>query len=194
MGSRKSSCGVNYDYSFKVLLIGDSGVGKSSLLLSFISNCQQFPHDLSPTIGVDFKIKMLTTAGKRLKLTIWDTGSVYDVTRRETFTSLSKTWVKELERCCTDPDCIKILVGNKVDRENERAVTTEEGMALAQEHECLFFECSAKTQANVKQCFKDLSLKILNVPSLLEKGSTPVNVKNQILKQKQVGDNGNCCS
>ncbi|KAG6412727.1 hypothetical protein SASPL_125413 [Salvia splendens] len=109
-------------------------------------------------------------------------------------TSLSKTWVKELERCCTDPDCIKILVGNKVDRENERAVTTEEGMALAQEHECLFFECSAKTQANVKQCFKDLSLKILNVPSLLEKGSTPVNVKNQILKQKQVGDNGNCCS
>lgn len=52
MGSKKSSCGVNYDYSFKVLLIGDSGVGKSSLLLSFISNCQQFPHDLSPTIGM----------------------------------------------------------------------------------------------------------------------------------------------
>ncbi|KAG6410093.1 hypothetical protein SASPL_128141 [Salvia splendens] len=144
--------------------------------------------------GVDFKIKLLTTAGKRLKLTIWDTGSVYDVTRRETFTRLSKTWVKELERCCTDPDCIKILVGNKVDRENERAVTMEEGMALAQEHECLFFECSAKTQANVKQCFKDLTLKILDVPSLLEKGSTPVNVKNQILKQKHVGDNGNCCS
>lgn len=52
MGSRKNSCGSNYDYSFKVLLIGDSGVGKSSLLLSFISNCQQFPHDLSPTIGM----------------------------------------------------------------------------------------------------------------------------------------------
>ncbi|XP_042035827.1 ras-related protein RABC2a-like [Salvia splendens] len=73
MGSRKGSFGVNYDYSFKVLLIGDYAVGKSFLLLSFISNCQQFPHELSPTIGVDFKIKLLTTAGKRLKLTIWDT-------------------------------------------------------------------------------------------------------------------------
>lgn len=211
MGSRKNRCATNFDYSFKVLLIGDSGVGKSSLLLSFISNCQQFPRDLSPTIGVDFKIKLLTTAGKRLKLTIWDTAGqerfgslissyyrgahaiilVYDVTRRETFTSLSKTWVKELERCCTNPDCVKILVGNKVDRENERAVTMEEGMALAQEHKCLFFECSAKTQANVKQCFKELTVKILEVPSLLEKGSTPV--KNQILKQKAF-HNDSCCS
>lgn len=52
MGSRKNSCATNFDYSFKVLLIGDSGVGKSSLLLSFISNCQQFPRDLSPTIGM----------------------------------------------------------------------------------------------------------------------------------------------
>lgn len=211
MGSRKNSCATNFDYSFKVLLIGDSGVGKSSLLLSFISNCQQFPRDLSPTIGVDFKIKLLTTAGKRLKLTIWDTAGqerfgslissyyrgahaiilVYDVTRRETFTCLSKTWVKELERCCTNPDCVKILVGNKVDRENERAVTMEEGMALAQEHKCLFFECSAKTQANVKQCFKELTAKILEIPSLLEKGSTPV--KNQILKQK-ANHNNNCCN
>ncbi|KAH6784141.1 RAB GTPase-like protein C2A [Perilla frutescens var. hirtella] len=201
--------------AYQVLLIGDSGVGKSSLLLSFISNCQHFPHDLSPTIGVDFKIKLLTTAGKRLKLTIWDTAGqerfgslissyyrgahgiilVYDVTRRDSFTSLSKTWVKELERCCPDSDCIRILIGNKVDRENERAVTTEEGMALAKEHKCLFFECSAKTQANVKQCFKELTVKILEVPSLLEKGSTPV--KNQILKQKQVSEahhHDNCCS
>lgn len=52
MGSRNIGCGVNYDYSFKVLLVGDSGVGKSSLLLSFISNCQQFHKDLSPTIGM----------------------------------------------------------------------------------------------------------------------------------------------
>ncbi|KAI3458907.1 hypothetical protein Pfo_015570 [Paulownia fortunei] len=215
MGSRKDGCGSNYDYSFKVLLIGDSGVGKSSLLLSFISNCHQFPQDLSPTIGVDFKIKLLTTGGKRLKLTIWDTAGqerfgtltssyyrgahgiilVYDVTRRETFTNLSKTWTKELECYCTNPDCIKILVGNKVDRDGERAVTMEEGMALAQEHKCLFLECSAKTQANVKQCFKELTVKILEVPSLLEKGSLPV--KNQILKQKQVCQahhSDNCCS
>ncbi|KAL3649650.1 Ras-related protein RABC2a [Castilleja foliolosa] len=176
MNSKNEVLGSNYDYSFKVLLIGDSGVGKSSFLLSFISNSS---HDLSPTIGVDFKIKLINRGGKRLKLTIWDTAGqerfrtltssyyrgahgiilVYDVTRRESFTNLSKTWTKELDRYCTNPDCIKMLVANKVDRESEREVTKEEGMALAKEHDCLFIECSAKTRANVKQCFQELTAK-----------------------------------
>ncbi|OMO88839.1 Multicopper oxidase, type 1 [Corchorus capsularis] len=191
----------SFDYSFKILLIGDSGVGKSSLLVSFISN---FVHDLSPTIGVDFKIKMVTIGGKRLKLTIWDTAGqerfgtltssyyrgahgiilVYDVTRRETFTNLSEVWAKEVELYSTNHECIKVLVGNKLDRDSERAVTREEGMALAQEHKCAFLECSAKTRENVHQCFKDLILKIMEVPTLLEKGSAVG--KKQILQQKQV--------
>ncbi|KAM7467866.1 hypothetical protein LguiB_015428 [Lonicera macranthoides] len=205
-----SSC----DYSFKILLIGDSGVGKSSLLLSFLFSNSLHQH-LSPTIGVDFKIKLLTIGGKRLKLTIWDTAGqerfgiltssyyrdahgiilVYDVTRRESFTNLSEIWAKEVDLYCTNLECIKILVGNKVDRDSEREVTIEEGMALAQEHKCLFYECSAKTRANVQQCFKDLTLKILERPSLLEKGS--VAVKRKILRQKQVGlerRHGSCCS
>ncbi|KAL7228601.1 hypothetical protein ACSBR2_007332 [Camellia fascicularis] len=206
----------NYDYSFKVLLIGDSGVGKSSLLLSFISNSNKDLQDLSPTIGVDFKIKLLTVGGKRLKLTIWDTAGqerfgtlissyyrgahgiilVYDVTRRETFTNLSEIWAKEVELYSTNQDCVKILVGNKVDKDGERAVSREEGMALAQEHKSLFLECSAKKRENVQQCFKELTLKILDIPSLLEKGSAVV--KRQILKQKhrggQVSRSGNCCS
>ncbi|XP_020548759.1 ras-related protein RABC2a isoform X2 [Sesamum indicum] len=192
MGSRKIGCSSNYDYSFKVLLIGDSGVGKSSLLLSFISNCQQFPLDISPTIAGQERFGTLISSYYRGAHGII---LVYDVTRRETFTSLSKTWTKELELYCNNPDCIKILVGNKVDRESERAVTTEEGLALALEHKCLFLECSAKTQANVNQCFKELTKKMLEVPSLLEKGSTPV--KNQILKQKQVCQarrKDSCCS
>ncbi|KAE9465353.1 hypothetical protein C3L33_02744, partial [Rhododendron williamsianum] len=196
-----SNNGNGYDYSFKILLIGDSGVGKSSLLLSFISNSTRDLQDLSPTIGtlslslslcVDFKIKVLTIGGKRLKLTIWDTAGqerfgtlissyyrgahgiilVYDVTRRETFTNLSEIWAKEVELYSTNQDCIKILVGNKVDKETkiliicaffqggERAVSTEEGMALAQEHKCLFFECSAKTREKVPQCFKELNVKV----------------------------------
>ncbi|KAE7997124.1 hypothetical protein FH972_001782 [Carpinus fangiana] len=212
MGSCSKGGNNSYDYSFKILLIGDSGVGKSSLLLSFISD---FVHDLSPTIGVDFKIKLLTIGGKRLKLTIWDTAGqerfgtltssyyrgahgiilVYDVTRRETFTNLSDIWAKEVQLYSTNHECIKILLGNKVDRENERAVTREEGLALAQEHKSLFLECSAKTKENVHHCFKDLTLKILEVPSLLENGSAVV--KKQILKQKQVQQaprNGGCCS
>lgn len=190
-----------YDFSFKILLVGDSSVGKSSLLVSFISNASAA--HLSPTIGVDFKIKLFTIGGKRLKLTIWDTAGqerfrtltssyyrnaqgiilVYDVTQRQTFTNLSNIWAKEVQLYSTSKDCIKILVGNKVDRESERVVTREEGIALAQEHGYSFLECSAKTRENVEKCFEELSLKILTVPSLLEEGSTVG--KRNILKEKQ---------
>ncbi|KAI4352668.1 hypothetical protein L6164_006896 [Bauhinia variegata] len=212
MGSASGVENISYDYSFKILLIGDSGVGKSSLLLSFISNSV---HDISPTIGVDFKVKLLTVGGKRLKLTIWDTAGqerfgtvissyyrgahgiilVYDVTRRETFTNLVNMWAKEVELYSTNHECIKILVGNKVDKDGERVVNKEEGMALAQEHKCLFLECSAKTRENVQQCFNDLSLKILEVPSLREKGSGMV--KKHTMRQKHIygtTQNGGCCS
>lgn len=203
----------SYDLSFKILLIGDSGVGKSSLLVSFISNAVD---DLAPTIGVDFKIKTLTVSGKKLKLTIWDTAGqerfrtltssyyrgaqgiilVYDVTRRETFTNLSDVWAKEVELYSNNQDCVKMLVGNKVDRESERAVTREEGIALAKELGGLFLECSAKTRENVQSCFEELALKIMEVPSLLEEGSTVG--KRNILKQKQEQQTqqggGGCCS
>ncbi|GMP84870.1 hypothetical protein CsSME_00038230 [Camellia sinensis var. sinensis] len=211
MGS-SSAQSSSYDLSFKILLIGDSGVGKSCLLVSFISNSVE---DLAPTIGVDFKIKQLTVGGKRLKLTIWDTAGqekfrtltssyyrgaqgivlVYDVTRRETFTNLSDVWAKEVDLYSTNQDCIKMLVGNKVDRESERLVSREEGISLAKEHGCLFLECSAKTRENVDQCFAELALKIMEVPSLLEEGSTAV--KRNILKQKQdhqTQPSGGCCS
>ncbi|GFP85567.1 RAS-related protein rabc2a [Phtheirospermum japonicum] len=201
----------NYDLSFKILLVGDSAVGKSSLLVTFISNAVE---DLSPTIGVDFKIKFLTVGDKRLKLTIWDTAGqerfrtltssyyrgaqgiilVYDVTRRDTFTNLSDVWAKELELYSTHEDCIKMLVGNKVDRESERVVTKEEGLTLAKELGCLFFECSAKTRENVETCFEELALKIMEVPRLLEEGSI---VKRNILKQNQeqhTPPNAGCCS
>lgn len=207
-GSGQSS---GHDLSFKILLIGDSAVGKSSLLVSFISGSVEDP---APTIGVDFKIKLLTVGGKRLKLTIWDTAGqerfrtltssyyrgaqgiilVYDVTRRETFTNLSEVWSKEVELYSTNQDCMKMLVGNKVDRESERTVSTEEGLALAKEFGCSFFECSAKTRENVDKCFEELALKIMEVPSLLEEGST--SVKRNILKQKhepQASQDGGCC-
>ncbi|OAY40949.1 ras-related protein RABC2a [Manihot esculenta] len=214
MGSSAGQ-GSGFDLSFKILLIGDSGVGKSSLLVSFISSSVE---DLSPTIGVDFKIKQLIVGGKRLKLTIWDTAGqerfrtltssyyrnaqgimlVYDVTRRETFTNLSDVWAKEVDLYCTNKDCVKMLVGNKVDIESEGVVSKEEGMGLAKEHGCTFLECSAKTRQNVEQCFEELALKIMEIPSLLEEGSSAV--KRNILKQKQENQSppskysGGCCS
>ncbi|KAJ4911587.1 Ras-related protein RABC2a [Raphanus sativus] len=211
MGSSSGQSG--YDLSFKILLIGDSGVGKSSLLVSFISNAVE---DLAPTIGVDFKIKQLTVGDKRLKLTIWDTAGqerfrtltssyyrgaqgiilVYDVTRRETFTNLVDVWSKEIELYSTNQNCVTMLVGNKVDRESERGVSREEGIALAKELKCMFLECSARTRQNVEQCFEELALKIMEVPSLLEEGSTAV--KRNILKQSssehQTTPQAGCCS
>ncbi|TYI58857.1 hypothetical protein E1A91_D11G391400v1 [Gossypium mustelinum] len=203
--SSEQQSSENYDFTFKILSIGDSGVGKTSLIASFISAFSQYS---APTIGVDFKIKFLTVGGKRLKLTIWDTAGqerfrtltssyyrgahgiifAYDVTRRETFTNLSDVWAKEVELYSTNQDCVKILVGNKIDRESEKAVSKEEGIELAKELGCTFIECSAKTGQNVQQCFEDLSLKIMEVRSLLEKGST--GGKGHILKPQPAGNPG----
>ncbi|ONK56709.1 uncharacterized protein A4U43_C10F11920 [Asparagus officinalis] len=196
-----SSSQPEFDYLFKVLMIGDSGVGKSSLLLRFTADSFE---DLSPTIGVDFKVKMVTIGGKKLKLAIWDTAGqerfrtltssyyrgaqgiimVYDVTRRDTFTNLSDIWAKEIDLYSTNQDCIKMLVGNKVDKESERVVTKKEGVEFARQYGCLFLECSAKTRVNVEQCFEELVLKILDTPSLLAEGSASVKKKN-IFKQSQ---------
>ncbi|XP_042060463.1 ras-related protein RABC1-like [Salvia splendens] len=200
-----------FDYLFKLLMIGDSGVGKSSLLLSFTSDAFE---ELSPTIGVDFKVKHVTLGGKKLKLAIWDTAGqerfrtltssyyrgaqgiimVYDVTRRDTFTNLSDIWAKEIDLYSTNQDCIKMLVGNKVDKESERVVSKKEGIGFAREYGCLFIECSAKTRVNVEQCFEELVLKILETPSLLAEGLAG-NKKN-IFKQKPPESSdapGSCC-
>uniref|UniRef100_A0ACD5WHB0 Uncharacterized protein n=2 Tax=Avena sativa TaxID=4498 RepID=A0ACD5WHB0_AVESA len=212
MGSSPGSS--SYDRSFKILLIGDSAVGKSSLLVSFVSAAAADHDDISPTIGVDFKIKFLTVGEKKLKLTIWDTAGqerfrtitssyyrgahgiilVYDVTKRQTFTNLADVWAKEIELHSTNKECVKMLVGNKVDKDEERLVTREEGLAFAQECGCLFLESSAKTRENVEKCFEELALKILEVPSLSEEGSSVA--KRNSLKQKQENSaklGGGCC-
>lgn len=162
---------------------------------------------------MDFKIKHLIVGEKKLKLTIWDTAGqekfrtltssyfrnaqgiilVYDVTERETFTNLSEVWAKEIELHSTNQDCVKMLVGNKVDKESERVITKEEGIAFAQEYGCVFLECSVKTRENVEKCFIELAHKILEVPSLLEEGSAVV--KKTSLKQKEVlaSKGSRCC-
>ncbi|KDP29191.1 hypothetical protein JCGZ_16580 [Jatropha curcas] len=166
------------DHSFKIVMVGDSGVGKSSLLVSFVTGALT---DLSDTAGMDIMIKQITVGGKRLKLVVWDTAGqerfrtligsyykdangiilVYDVTQKETFTNLANPWIKEVELYSTNKNCIKMLVGNKVDRVSERVVSREEGMELAKQNGFLFLETSAKTRENVEKCFEDLALKIL---------------------------------
>ncbi|XP_042469256.1 ras-related protein RABC1-like isoform X1 [Zingiber officinale] len=171
-----------YDYTFKIVLIGDSGVGKSSIILNYTSD-NKGDHLPSPTVGVDFKTKILTLGDKKVKITIWDTAGqerfrtltssfyrgahgilmVYDVTRKDTFTSLANKWIEELKLYSAYHDSVKVLVGNKLDLESSRMVTREEGIAFANQHGFLFYESSAKTGENVAKCFEGLLLKVLGV-------------------------------
>ncbi|GIL64998.1 hypothetical protein Vafri_18833 [Volvox africanus] len=176
----------SHDYTFKVLLVGDSGVGKSCILTRFTSGI--FEEGTTSTIGVDFKVKYVTTGGKRCKLTIWDTAGqerfrtltssyyrgaqgiifVYDVTRRETFESLDANWMREFDIYSTVEGAIKMVVANKVDLSSQRQVSSEEGHDFSRRHGCLFVETSARANLAVGQAFEELLLKILDTPALLE--------------------------
>ncbi|KAJ7074571.1 ras-domain-containing protein [Mycena amicta] len=168
----------------KLLLIGNSSVGKSSLLLRF-SDEQWLPEDeSSATIGVDFRVHKLEVKGKKVKLSIWDTAGqerfrtitssyyrgaqgiilVYDVSNRESFDALPR-WYSELETYVSDK-VVKILVGNKVDKEFSRQVSTAEGEAFATRMNSLFVEASAKTAANVKEAFTQCVERIMDQPEL----------------------------
>lgn len=174
-----------HTHTTQILLVGDSGVGKSSLLLRFATGGFE---EMAPTIGVDFKAKLVELSNKKLKLTIWDTAGqerfrtltssyyrgaqgiifVYDVSRRETFESLTDIWMKEVDMYSTVDDCAKMVVANKTDLPAElREVTREEGARLARQHGSLFVETSAKGNVAVPQAFDELVLRILDTPSLL---------------------------
>ena len=180
-----------YSHLIKILLVGDSGVGKSSLLSRFIDPDTDL-EDISTTIGVDFKLKYvkLKHTNETVKLTVWDTAGqerfrtltssyyrgaqgivfVYDISSKESFESVENVWQKEVDMYSTIPDAIKIVVGNKVDKENERKVKKEDAIAFARRNGCLFLECSAKTRVSVKEIFDELLQAIVETPSLLKDG------------------------
>ncbi|KAJ2155425.1 Ras- protein Rab-18 [Coemansia sp. RSA 1935] len=173
---------------YKILLIGDSNVGKSSILLRFTDDQFLPPEETSATIGVDFKAKICTVDDKQYKLTIWDTAGqerfrtltssyyrgaqgvilVYDVCNRESFEHLD-SWMEELNTYCTTSDVVKMVVGNKIDKESERQVTRKEGAEYARKHQTLFLECSAKTKIGVQQAVEELVSKISDTATLWRK-------------------------
>jgi len=170
--------------TLKILIIGESGVGKSSLLLRFTDDT--FDPEQAATIGVDFKVKTLTVDGNKAKLAIWDTAGqerfrtltpsyyrgaqgcilVYDVSSKASFQKLD-AWLNELDTFATKQDIIKMLVGNKIDKEG-REVSREEGLKFARKHHMLFIEASAKTREGVQCAFEELVEKIIQTPGLWE--------------------------
>lgn len=180
--------------TLKVLLIGESGVGKSSLLLRFVDD--QFDAEKPATIGVDFKTTTLETAEGRVKLAIWDTAGqerfrtltpsyyrggqgvifVYDVTDSDSFSKLDN-WLREFDVYSNKQNAVKMLVANKIDQVRDRVITREDGIKFARKNQMLFIECSAKTKQGVKDAFEELVEKIVSTPGLWEMSPAAMNVR-----------------
>ncbi|QCE09719.1 Rab family [Vigna unguiculata] len=211
---------ADYDYLFKLVLIGDSAVGKSNLLSRFTRN--EFSLETKSTIGVEFATRSVPVDSKLVKAQIWDTAGqeryraitsayyrgavgalvVYDVTRHVTFENVER-WLKEL-RDHTEAYVVVMLVGNKADLRHLRAVSTEEAKEFAEKEKIFFMETSALESLNVDSAFVEVLTQIYNVVSRktldtvdgshstsLPKGETiVVGIKDDVSAVKKSG----CCS
>jgi len=169
------------DYLFKIVIIGDSSVGKSNLLVRFTRN--EFNEKSKATIGVDFGTKSVEINGKVVTAQCWDTAGqerfravtsgyyrgavgamiVYDVTSKVTFKNVTR-WLNEL-REMADPDILIMMVGNKCDLEQQREVATQEAASFAEANKISFLETSALNGQNVTQAFETLLSEIYNMVS-----------------------------
>jgi len=190
--SRRSSLSATpsrNDYLIKILLIGDSGVGKSCFLLRFTD--ELFTASFINTIGIDFRVKTFELDGKRIKLQIWDTAGqerfrtittsyyrgamgillVYDTTDEESFKNLHN-WIQAIDTNASE-NINKVLIGNKCDKVKEKVINTERGKALAEKYELKFFETSAKTGLKVEEAFLCIT-KDIRDRLIAEKGSPEI--------------------
>ena len=188
---------------YKILLLGDSSVGKTCFLMRYADNTFQEIH--MSTIGLDYKLKNVQLDdGKIVKIQIWDTAGqdrfrsitknyykgahgiilIYDVTSRKTFENI-KNWVSQIKEEVSDKVNI-ILVGNKIDDETNRKVTTEEGKQMAASYELEFFETSAKSGVGIDTTFNELVKKTVETYSKDEG-------KGQKLNSKKSGSKKGCC-
>eukprot|EP00698_Gefionella_okellyi_P020608 TRINITY_DN6489_c0_g1_i1.p1 TRINITY_DN6489_c0_g1~~TRINITY_DN6489_c0_g1_i1.p1 ORF type:complete len:236 (+),score=22.09 TRINITY_DN6489_c0_g1_i1:88-708(+) len=165
------------DVTLKLLFIGDTGSGKSCLLHRFVEN--RFKKDTGHTIGVEFGTKTVEASGKAVKLQVWDTAGqerfrsvtrnyyrssagimlVYDITSRDTYNNVSR-WLTDA-RDLAPANAIIVLIGNKVDLEDEREVTFLEASRFAQENDLLFLETSALSGDGVDDVFLKCTTSIL---------------------------------
>ncbi|KAL0335293.1 UNVERIFIED_CONTAM: Ras-related protein RABA2a [Sesamum calycinum] len=206
----------DYDYLFKVVLIGDSGVGKSNLLSRFTRN--EFCLESKSTIGVEFATRTLQVEGRTVKAQIWDTAGqeryraitsayyrgalgallVYDVTKPTTFDNVSR-WLKEL-RDHADSNIVIMLIGNKTDLKHLRAVATEDAQGFAEKEGLSFIETSALEATNVEKAFQTILseiYRIISKKSLTSDELAPTSIKEG--KTLVVGPQDNntkktCCS
>ncbi|ESQ35906.1 hypothetical protein EUTSA_v10008742mg [Eutrema salsugineum] len=193
-----------YDYLFKVVLIGDSGVGKSNLLSRFTRN--EFCLESKSTIGVEFATRTLQVEGRTVKAQIWDTAGqeryraitsayyrgalgallVYDVTKPTTFENVSR-WLKEL-RDHADSNIVIMLIGNKTDLKHLRAVATEDAQSYAEKEGLSFIETSALEALNVEKAFQTILSEIYRIISKKSISSDQATANANNIKEGQTID------
>jgi len=193
-----------YDHLFKLLLIGDSAVGKTCILFRFADD--NFNTSFISTIGIDFKIKTVDIDGKRVKLQIWDTAGqerfhtittsyyrgangimmVYDISNPKSFDNIQK-WLRNITDFASE-DVIRILLGNKCDMEEKRMISTNRGQEIASQNGIKFYETSAKNNININEAFMTLATDILRRQPLQPKTN-----KVDIDPNKPVNNNNSCC-
>lgn len=200
-----------YDYLIKLLLIGDSGVGKSCLLLRFSDD--SFTPSFITTIGIDFKIRTIELDGKRIKLQIWDTAGqerfrtittayyrgamgillVYDVTDERSFKNI-RNWFSNIEQHASE-GVNKILIGNKCDWVEKKAITKEQGQQLADEFGIKFLETSAKANINVEEAFftlaRDIKKRLIDTHAQEQQNTQ--NKRLELDKQNTKSSSGSSC-
>ncbi|RUS83315.1 hypothetical protein EGW08_008937 [Elysia chlorotica] len=198
-----------YDHLFKLLIIGDSGVGKSSLLLRFADNI--FSGSYITTIGVDFKIRTIDVSGERVKLQIWDTAGqerfrtitstyyrgthgvlvVYDVCSGESFANVQR-WLHEIDQNCDVVN--RILVGNKDDDPERKVVLTQDAERFAERMQIQLFETSAKDNKNVEEMFTAITQLVLESKKKVqdEARNAPASTI-RVGNKKSSGKSSKCC-
>jgi Ras-related protein Rab-1A len=174
----------DYDYLFKCIFIGDSGIGKTSIIMKFAED--QYIDSRVSTIGVDFKIGTIVHNDKIIKLQIWDTAGqerfrtlttfyyrgvhaifiCFDITNASSFSNL-KTWYDEVKKYSL-PDIKIIICGTKSDLESKRVITKERAQAFCDNYELSYYEISSKNNSNIRKIFIDTSTELISKSNITE--------------------------
>ena len=173
----ENSIEEDFDEKLKLMILGDSEVGKSSVLRKYCKN--EFMSKYISTIGIDFQLKYINVNNKKIRLQVWDTAGqerykvvaknyfntsdgfivMYDITNRESFVNINN-WMEQITTLGGN-DVKYIIFGNKNDLSEKREVEIDEGKELAKKYKCKFFETSAKEGNNVEAGFKSITMDIL---------------------------------